>query len=169
MRRLILLTIAFGIPLLWAVVPYGRRMGDFERQTFAFAFFKLAREVLNDPGAIGAGHLMFPGPFLGLLVPLYPACVATLRLAAPRSLATRKRWAWILEGIGVALLSLVGWFWAYFALLGFAFGAAAGPVLYLTIWLLPGFSALAGLAAITIGIAPRGLIARVVLGQSVLQ
>jgi hypothetical protein len=141
-------------------------MTDFEPQSFAFAVFKLAQEVLDDPGAIGTGHLMLPGPFLGLLVPLYPACIAALRLGAPRSLVTRKRWAWILEGIGVVLLSIVGWFWAYFALLGFAFGAAAGPVLYPTIWLLPGFSALAGLAAITIGIAPRGLIARIVLNQS---
>jgi hypothetical protein len=46
-------------------------------------------------------------------------------------------------------------FWATFALVGIAFGASDPPVVYPPLFALPEFAAVAGLASIAIGVAPR--------------
>ena len=55
-------------------------------------------------------------------------------------------------------------FWATFALVGIAFGVSDPPVVYPPLFALPGFAAVAGLASIAIGVAPRRAIARLALG-----
>ena len=192
MRRLVLITIAMGILLLWAIVPYGaavpyRTAGPhgwcalvpcrcaavphrgmcWQNQTFGATTLETAKMLLNKHRPMrGLSAIVF----LGLLTPLYPALVAALLLAAPRWFAARRPWVWIVEGHLVLLLSPFGWFWAFLSadaggdpLVGRGW-AGGTPVLYPALWLLPGFAALAGVAAIVIGVAPRGRVARVVLG-----
>lgn len=165
MRRIVLLTIAFGIPMLWGVAPYGRTvdmMGWGIPQSFASTMLKLAGEVWRDERAINIEAAILPIVFLGLLTPLYPALMAVRLLTAPRQLATRRRWVWIVEGLIVALLSPVACVVAIFAVSIFIPGA---PSIYLPSWLLPGFAAASGLAAIVLGIAGYGSIARIILGD----
>jgi hypothetical protein len=165
MRRVILIAIAFGIPLLWALAPYGRTvdmMGTGEPRTFASTTLRLAQEASRSDSRELVPIL--PILFLGLLSPLYPALVGTLLLTVPRWFATRRRWVWIVEGIVGLLLSPVGLVVAYLDLLVLVPGAS-DPVPYVPLWLLTGCAALGGIAAIMIGVAPHGRIARTVLGQ----
>ena len=167
MRRIVLLTIAFGIPMLWGVAPYGRTVGMMGwaiPQSFASTMLKLAGEVWRDERAINIEAAILPIVFLGLLTPLYPALMAVRLLTAPRRLATRRRWVWIVEGLIVMLLSPVACVVAIFAVSIFI-PDAPSPLLYLPLWLLPGFAAASGLAAIVLGIAGRGGIARIILGE----
>ena len=165
MRRVILIAIAFGIPLVWALAPFGRTvdmMGTGEPRTFAATTLRLAQEASQSESRELVPIL--PILFLGLLSPLYPVLVGTLLLTVPRWFATRRRWVWIVEGILGMSLSPVGLVVAYLDLLVLVPGAS-DPVPYLPLWLLTGCAALGGIAATMIGIAPRGRIARIVLGQ----
>jgi len=169
MRRVILIAIAFGIALLWTLAPFGRTvdmMGTGEPRTFAATAIRLAQEASR--GDIRDLVPILPILFLGLLSPLYPASVGMSPLAVPRWLATRRRWVWIVERIVGLSLSPVGLVVAYLDLLVLVPGAS-DPVPYLPLWLLTGCAALGGIVAIIIGIAPRGRIARTVLGQSPLR
>jgi hypothetical protein len=173
MRRVVLFVIAVGVPLLWAFAPCGRMPPGFatdepgQAKTFAGTLVEGAREIGEGRPQLRLDleTAMLLTAFPGLAAPLYPAILAARLLAAPRRLAARRRWAWLLEGILVLLLSPVGVFWATFALVILIPGASS-PTLYPTLWLLPSFAALAGLTAIAIGIAPRGRIARFVLGTA---
>ena len=173
MRRVVLIAIALGIPLLWALAPNGRMPPPFgfdepgRAKTFAGTLAETVREASDGfgPLRLDTETAIKLAAFPGLLAPLYPAVVALLLLAAPRWCAARRRWAWILEGVIVLLLTPIGGFWALFSLLILIPGAGSPP-LYPTRWLLPGGAALAAIAAIWIGIARRGRIARFVLDLS---
>ena len=173
MRRFILVAVALGIPLLWAFVPYGRMAPDLtgvpgEARTFAATLLQAAKEAWHDSLITSLINgdiietIVFMAGFFGLFTLLYPAVIAMQLLAAPRWLVVRQRWAWIVEGVLVLLLSPFGLFWAVFSVLILVPGAASPP-LYPLLWLLPGVAVLAGMAAIMIGIAPRGRIARFIL------
>jgi hypothetical protein len=60
---------------------------------------------------------------------------------------------WFVEGPALLLLSPAGWWQADWVLEDWNWGATALPALYPPFWLLPGGAALAGLLALTIGIA----------------
>jgi hypothetical protein len=134
-------------------------------ETFASTLAEAVREARDGFGPLrtdletAAKLAVFPA----LLVPLYPALLATRLLLAPRRLAARRRWPWLLEGGLLLLLSPLAAIWAVLALL-IPLPGASSPPIYPTLWLLPGLSAAAGLAAIAIGIAPRSRFARFVLG-----
>ena len=163
MRRALLLAVAFIIPLTWAVVPYGEHVGSAEPETFASVTAELVREVLVHFRGLQPEQAIFPIVFLGLIAPLYPAVLAALLIITPRWLGSRRRWTWIVQGVVVLVVSAVGWLWAVFALSVIGFGTPAGPKTYLPFWLLPGFAAVAGLAALSFGVAPRSRLARWVL------
>jgi hypothetical protein len=75
----------------------------------------------------------------------------------------RRRWVRIVEGILVLLLSPVGWLWAYLEIVILIPGAPP-PVTYAPLWVLTGFAAVSGMVAITVGISPRGRLARLLFG-----
>jgi hypothetical protein len=172
MRRVVLITISLGIPLLWALAPYGRMPPGFamdepgEAKTFAGTLLEGAREIGEGSPRLRPDleSAMLLTLFPALASPLYPAAFALRLLAGPRRLAARRRWAWQLEGALVLLLCPVGVFWAALALV-IAVPGASSPTIYPTLWLLPGFAMLAAAAAIAIGIGPRSRIARFVLGS----
>lgn len=158
-----LAAIALGIPLIWVFWPYGEHVGTSEPVTFAAVTIELVREVLHDPRGLVPEDAMFPPIVLGLLAPLYPAIAAVLLIFAPDWLASRRRWVWIVVGVAIVIVSALGWLWADFALSVIGFGMPAGPVTYLPFWLLPGIASLAGLAAISVGVAPRSGLTRLIL------
>jgi hypothetical protein len=171
MRRVVLITISLGIPLLWALAPFGRMPPGFamdepgEAKTFAGTLLDAGRDIAH-----GRPHLrpdlesavlltLFPA----LASPLYPTAIALRLLAGRRRPTAWRRWVWLSGGVLVLVLSPVGIFWASFALVIFVPGASP-PTLYPTLWLLPGFAMLAAAAAMAIGIAPRSRIAQLALG-----
>src|SRR5262249_7358446 len=170
MRRLVLLAIAIAVPLLWALVPYGRMPPSFgtdepgRAKTFGGLLIpQLGRSEEGPHLRLDPETAAILTAFPALAAPLYPAGFAIPLLSTRRRMAARRRWMWLLEGILVLLLSWEGVFWASFSLEIFIPGASL-PTLYPTLWLLPGFAALAALTAIAIGIVPRSRFARVTLG-----
>jgi hypothetical protein len=172
MRRLVLIAIAIAVPLLWAFVPYGRMPPGFgtDEPGRAKTFGGM---LVPHPGRSEEGpHLRLDletaallTAFPALAAPLYPAVFAIRLLAMPRRMAARRRWIWLLESSLVLLLSWEGIFWASFSLEIFIPGAGSST-LYPTLWLLPGFAALAALTVIAIGIMPRSRFAGFVLGAA---
>jgi hypothetical protein len=166
MRRLILAAIAVGIPVLWAFVPYGEKVGNFEYKTFGGEVLKWVREppaeFRRPLGPEDAFAL--PAAILGAFGPLYPAVQAALLLFAPTWFAGRRRWVWFAEGVLLLLAASACRFAEDWSLTDFNWGATAPPRLFPPYWLLPGVAALAGLVALAIGIAPRSRFARFVLG-----
>ena len=168
----------FGVPLLWALVPYGRMAPDMmgepgEVRTFAATLIRAAEEAWHDSpitrfinGDI-VETIVFMASFGGLLSPLYPAVIAMRLLSAPRWLVARRRWTWIVEGVLILLLSPFGLFWAVFSLLILIPGAPSPP-LYPILWLLTGIAVLGGVVAVAIGVAPRGRIGRLILDAPVI-
>ena len=45
MRRFVLATVAIGIPVLWAFVPYAYRVGEMQYMTFGSITLKATRHV----------------------------------------------------------------------------------------------------------------------------
>jgi hypothetical protein len=155
---------------MWALAPFGRTvdmMGTGETRSFGITALHLLREgfeALQGAEAIGPEHSIAVVGLLGLFTPLYPSVIAALLLVTPNWTAARRRWVWILEGVIVLLLSPLGGLMAIFTLVILIPGAPP-PVLYLPLWLLTGFGLAGGAAAIVIGVARRGRIARIVLGE----
>jgi hypothetical protein len=162
-RRFVLATVAIGMPVLWAFVPYAYRVGEIQYMTFGSIALTATRHVAEHRDWHPQEALGLP-IFLGLLVPLYPALQAARLLVAPSQLAARRRWVWFVEGPGLLLLSLAGWWQADWSLADWNWGSTAPPVLYPPFWLLPGGAVLAGLLALAIGIAPHSRFARFLVG-----
>ena len=166
LRRALLAAIAVGLPLVWAFAPYGRTVdmiGGGREETFAGAALRAVGEVLHSESAIDTGHAILAIALLGLFAPLYPAVIAALLLAVPRRMAARRRRAWVLEGAATLLLSGPGGL-AAILYISILIPGAPRPVLWFPLWLLTGGAAAGGLAAIWLGIARRGRLARIVFG-----
>jgi len=173
MRRLVLIAIAIGVPLAWALAPNGRMPPPFgfdqpgEAKTFLGTLAETFEEARDGFGPLrldletAVKLAIFPA----LVAPLYPALLALRLLLAPPRLAAQRRWRWLLEGALVLLLSPLAAVWAILAL-SILLPGAGSPPLYPTVWLLPGLAMVAGLAAIIIGIAPHSRFARFVLGPT---
>ena len=164
-RRALFAAVALGLPLLWLFAPYGRTvdmMGTGEARTFARAALRLVNEALASTRAIEVGDAVMAVGLLGLFAPLYPAAIAALMLAVPRRMAARRRWAWMLEGTIVLLLSPAGCVLAILDV-SILMPGAPPPVLQWPLWLLSGGAMAGGLAAIWLGIARRSRLARIAL------
>ena len=179
-RRAIFAVLAIGIPVLWADVPYGKMMLDGSPKTFASTALDLADVALRERRGGQAGafdlipsredendyatHIILQLLFLALLTPLYTAFFAALASIVPRWLAIQWPEVWIATGGIILALSPLGlataWYWLILII-----SSAPGLELYAVFWLLPGIATLHGVVAIAIGLAPRGMIARTVLGS----
>lgn len=164
-RRLILIAIAIGIPVLWGFAPYGEDPGNAPPKTYASETWQSYRKIVERGVRTPTDATLVSVNFASAFAPLYPSVAAVLLLGAPRWAAARRRWFWLLQGIAVLPLSWLCWFWADFSLTQFVWGAGPLPH-YPPLWLLPGLAALAGLAAIAIGIAPRSRFARIVIAPA---
>ena len=159
MRRAVLAAVAVGIVVMWGFVPYGQKSGG-EYQIYGDGSFKLGDGPPPKPEEL----LLLPPTFLGKFGPLYPAVQAVLLLIAPAWFAGRRRWVCFVEGI-LLLLSLPATVFAEdWSLSTFMWGISTPPRRFPPYWLIPGATALAGLIALAIGIAPKSRCARFMMG-----